>query len=83
MTQPLRRRRALPDTLGPFHYQFRPSPAGRFGTVLIRAPVGAPLPACGDVITLTIPHCYDADFEVTQVDHDGEGWWIGCERMPR
>lgn len=82
MTRP-RRRPGLPDTLGPFHYQFRPSPAGRFGTVLIRAPAGAPLPARGDAITLTMRDCYDADFEVTQVDHDGEGWWIGCERKPR
>lgn len=78
-----RSHRGLPDTLGPFHYQFRPGQAGRFGTVLIRAPAGAPLPACGDAITLTTRDCYDAEFEVTQVDQDGEGWRIGCERRPR
>ncbi|WP_146197963.1 hypothetical protein [Caulobacter endophyticus] len=82
MTRP-RRRSALPDALGPFHYQFRPSSAGRFDAVLIRAPLGAPLPRCGDAITLTTRDCYDADFEVTQVNHNGEGWWIGCERKPR
>ncbi|MBO9706600.1 MAG: hypothetical protein J7521_00165 [Caulobacter sp.] len=82
MTQP-RRRQLLPDALGPFHYQFRPGPVGRFGAVLIRAPVGAPLPARGDAITLTTYDCYDADFEVTQVDRDGDGWRIGCERKPR
>lgn len=81
MTQP--RRQDLPDTLGPFHYQFQPSPAGRFGMVLIRARAGAPLPKCGDAITLTTRDCYDAEFEVTQVDHDDEGWRIGCERKPR
>lgn len=80
---PRRGRQGLPDTLGPFRYQFRPSPAGRFGTVLIRAPAEAPLPTRGDAITLTTLDCYDAEFEVTQVDQDGEGWWIGCERKPR
>lgn len=80
---PRRSRQGLPDALGPFHYQFRSSPAGRFGAVLIRAPAGAPLPTRGDAITLTTHDCYDAEFEVTQVDKDGEGWWIGCERRPR
>lgn len=83
MTQPYSRRLDLTEAFGPFHYQFRPSPAGRFGTVLIRARFGAPLPTCGDAITLTTRDCYDAEFEVTHVDHDGEGWWIGCERKPR
>jgi hypothetical protein len=79
---PPRRRPDLPDTLGPFHYQFRPSPAERFGTVLILAPLGAPLPTRGDAIMLTTRDGHDADFEVMQVDHDRDGG-IGCERKPR
>lgn len=73
----------LPAGLGPFAYAFRPSPAGRFGLILIRGPAGAPLPVAGDHLTLTTTDCYDAEFKVVEVLRDGDGWQIGCERQPR
>lgn len=51
--------------------------------ILVRAPVGAPMPACGDTLILTMNDCYDADFEVTEVARESGGWWIGCERKRR
>jgi len=75
-------RHDLPEGLGPFSYGFRPSPAGRFGTILIRAPEGAPTPARGDLFVLTTDDCYDADFEVMEVVREADGWRVGCERAP-
>jgi len=70
----------LPSGLGPFAYAFRPSPAGEDGTILIRGPGPAPLPARGDLLILTTQDCYDADFEVTDVVLRSSGWWVGCQR---
>ncbi|PHY21179.1 hypothetical protein [Caulobacter sp. BP25] len=66
--------------LGPFSYSFRPSPAGRFGTILIKGPKGAPAPARGDLLTLTLDDDAAAQFEVTKVARASEGWWASCER---
>lgn len=73
----------LPAGLGPFAYAFRPSPAGEHGTILIRAPNGAPTPTRGDMLLLATDDCHDADFEVTQVVSEASGWWVGCERRRR
>lgn len=76
------RRSKLPAGLGPFRYRFRPSPTGPFGMILIFAPEGAPLPKCGDLLTLTTLHSYDVDFEVTNVSQFIEGWQADCEPRP-
>lgn len=72
----------LPASLGPFAYAFRPSPAGKHGAILIRAPEGAPAPCRGDVLILATDDCYDAEFEVTEVIRRPFGWRAGCERKP-
>jgi hypothetical protein len=77
------RRPKLPMGLGPFSYDFRPSPAGPFGTILIYAPEGAPPPACGDLLTLSTSDCSDADFEVMKVSRECRGWRADCEPRSR
>lgn len=77
------RRPTLPGALGPFRYTFRPSPAGPFGMILIRAPADAPQPHRGDLLTLSTSGGYDVDFEVIQVSLEGEGWQATCEPKSR
>lgn len=50
--------------------------------ILIHASADAPTPALGDLFILATDDCYDADFEVTKVRVETDGWWIGCERRP-
>lgn len=73
----------LPEVLGPFHYKFRPSPAGPFGMILIQAPQDAPRLRRGDLLTLSTSGGYDVDFEVLDVLKKGEGWQAECEPRSR